>query len=278
MVSLEPPDTKSPQQVAQELLQGTSAEWIVSNQPITINDTLKPYHTPPADALQAPPMTLLLKDHSQNPSPATADINALINENTALREHISNLNQVIASQHVQLTLATMAFNKAKNQLHEKAQHTQDKARSRLFDGKAQIVTGPEFKQLVKELEDRHQLEKDEKAACAEARVAKAAVKAAEAQAKRDTMDKYEQDMALWMEKCAILCANGKHGKALPPKPPHPFRGRRGKQPHLPVINPPPSPESMVHPLCAAAPTKVLVDTVEYTEDSEYADTDDDYDA
>ena len=84
-------------------------------------------------------------------------------------------------------------------------------------------------------------------------------------------------MAVWMEKCAILCANGKHGKALPPKPPHPFRGRRGKQPHLPVINPPPS-ESMVCPLHAAAPTKVLVDTVEYTEDSEYADTDDDYDA
>ncbi len=46
MASIEPLDTRSPQQVAQELLQGTSAEWIVSNQPITINDTLKPYHTP----------------------------------------------------------------------------------------------------------------------------------------------------------------------------------------------------------------------------------------
>ena len=46
MASIESLDTQSPQQVAQELLQGTLAEWIVSNQPITINDTLKPYHTP----------------------------------------------------------------------------------------------------------------------------------------------------------------------------------------------------------------------------------------
>jgi len=73
----------------------------------------------------------------------------------ALWQHIKTLNQVIASQRVQLTLATMAFNKAKNQLHEKARHMQDKARHMLFDGKAQIVIGPEFKQLVKELEDKH---------------------------------------------------------------------------------------------------------------------------
>ena len=172
MVSLEPLDNRSPQQVAQELLQGTSAEWIVSNQPITINDVLKPYHTPPAAALQAPPMTLLPQHHSGDPSPATADTNALINENMALRQHIKSLNQVIASQCVQLTLATMAFNKAKNQLHEKARHMQDKARHRLFDGKAQIVTGPEFKQLVKELEDKCQLEKDEEAVHAEAWVAR----------------------------------------------------------------------------------------------------------
>jgi len=118
-------------------------------------------------------MTLLPQCHPKDPSPATADdINTLINENTALHKHISTLNQAIASQHVQLTLATMAFNKAKNQLHEKAQCTQDKARQRPFDGKAQIVTGSEFKQLVKELEDKCQLEKDEEAVHAEAWVAR----------------------------------------------------------------------------------------------------------
>jgi len=168
----------------------------------------------------------LLPQHSGDPSPANADTNALINENMALWQHIKSLNQVIASQHVQLTLATMAFNKAKNQLHEKVQHMQDKARHRLFDGKAQIVTGPEFKQLVKELEDKHQLEKDEKTACAAAQMAKAAVKAAEAQAKSDAMEKYEQDKDVWRGECAILCVNGRHGKALPPKPPHPFKGKR----------------------------------------------------
>ena len=274
MASVEPPDTQSPQQVAQELLQGTSAEWIVSNQPITINDTLKPYHTPPVDSLRAPPMTLLPQHHSIDPSP---EINALVNENSALRKHIDTLNQVIASQRVQLTLATMAFNKAKNQIHEKAQGTQDKARQKLFDGKAQIVTAPEFKQLVHQLEEKHQLEKDEKAARAAAQVAKASVKAAEAQARKETMDKYEQDMVVWGDKCAILYANGKRGKALPPKPPHPFKGRKGKRPPPPLITHAPLPEPVSRPHRAAAPTRALVDTVDYEDDSEYADTDTDND-
>jgi len=106
---------------------------------------------------------------------------------------------------------------------------------------------------------------------------KAAVKAAEAQAKSDAMEKYEQDMDVWRGECAILCANGRCGKALPPKPPHPFKGKRRRQPPPPVINSNPLSESMVHPHRAAAPTKVLVDIVEYSEDSEYADTDSSYD-
>ena len=151
--------------------------------------------------------------HSKDPSPD--EIRLLINDNSALQQHIDTLNQVIASQCVQLTLATMAFNKAKNQLHEKAQGTQDKTRQKLFDGKAQIVTAPEFKQLVHQSE-KHQLERDEKAASAATRVAKAAVKAAEAQVKKDAMNKYQQDVAVWQDECTILYANGKHGKALPP--------------------------------------------------------------
>jgi len=220
-------------------------------------------------------MTQLPQYPSKDPSPH--EINALIHENSTLRQHIDTLNQVIASQRVQLTLASMAFNKAKNQLHEKAQGTQDKARQRLFDGKAQIVTAPEFKQLVHQLEEKHQLEKDGKAARAAARVAKAAVKAAEAQAKRDAMDKYEQDMAAWGDECAVLHANGKRGKALPPKPPHPFKGKKGKRPPPPVINCAPLHEPVARPHRAAAPTKILVDTVDYEEDSEYADTDTDND-
>ena len=159
-------------------------------------------------------MTPLPHFHSMDPSPN--EIRLLINENSALQKHIDSLNQVIASQPVQLTLATMAFNKAKNQLHEKAPGTQEKARQKLFDSKAQIVTAPEFKQLVHQLEEKHQLEKDEKAARAATQVAKAAVKAAEAQAKKDIMSKYEQDMAVWRDEYTILYANGKCGKALPP--------------------------------------------------------------
>src|SRR5258706_13830802 len=97
------------------------------------------------------------------------------------------------------------------------------------------------------------------------------------QARRDTMDKYEKDMAVWGDKCAILYANGKCGKALPPKPPHPFKGKKGKCPHPPVINHAPLPEPAAHPHCAAAPTHALVDTVDYEDDSEYADTDTDND-
>ena len=56
-----------------------------------------------------------------------------------------------------------------------------------------------IKQLVHQLEEKHHLEKDEKAARAAAWVAKAAVKAAEAQAKKDAMNKYEQYMAVWRD-------------------------------------------------------------------------------
>ena len=119
-------------------------------------------------------------------------------------------------------------------------------------GKAQIITGPEFKQLVHQLE-KHQLEKHEKAARAAPRVANAAVKAAEAQTRRDAMDKYEQDMAVWGDKCAILFANGKRGKALTPKPPNTFKGRKGKRPLPPVITYAPLPEPISRPRRAAAP-------------------------
>ena len=89
------------------------------------------------------------------------------------------------------------------------------------------------------------------------------------------MDKYEQDMDVWGNKYTILYVNGKCGKALPPKPPHPFEGRKGKHQPPPVITHSPFPEPVSHPHCAAAPTHALVDTVDYEDDSEYADTDTD---
>ena len=117
----------------------------------------------------------------------------------------------------------------------------------------------------------------EKAARTAAQVAKAAVKAAEAQAKMDTMDKDEQEMPVWGDKCVILYANGKCGKALPLKPPYPFKSRKGKRPPPPVITHAPLPEPVSHPHHAAAPTHALVDTVDYKDDSEYADTNTDND-
>ena len=42
-------------------------------------------------------------------------------------------------------------------------------------------------------------------------------------------------MPVWGDKCVILYANGKCGKALPPKPPYPFKSRKGKCPPPPVI-------------------------------------------
>src|SRR5258706_3113345 len=99
------------------------------------------------------------------------------------------------------------------------------------------------------------------------KVAKTAVKAAEAQANRDAMDRYDQYMVVWGDKCAILYANGKCGKALPLKTPHPFKGKKGKRPPPPVINHAPLPKPVAHPHCAAAPTNVILVTVDYEDGS-----------
>ena len=82
------------------------------------------------------------------------------------------------------------------------------------------------------------------------------------------MDKYEQDMAVWGDKYIILYANGKCGKALPPKPPHPFEGRKGKCQPPPAITHSPFPEPVSCPHHAAAPTHALVDTVDYEDDTD----------
>jgi hypothetical protein len=88
----------SPQEVAQ-VLQRTSAAWIVNNSPVTSSVVFKLYCTPSVPSIRAtmPPQT--------SPQYSPNDLTA---ENTALHEHINKLNHIIASQHVQLTLNSLA--------------------------------------------------------------------------------------------------------------------------------------------------------------------------
>ena len=71
-------------------------------------------------------------------------IHELTAENAALHEHIDKLNHIIASQHVQLTLSSLAVQKLKHQLYEKEQWVKDRKGHHLLSGKAQITTAPEF--------------------------------------------------------------------------------------------------------------------------------------
>ena len=115
----------SPQEVDQALLQGTSAAWIVNNSPVTSSVVFKPYCTPSEPSIRAsvPPHTP--PQSSPNDPLPTCDLTA---ENTALHEHISKLNHIIASQCVQLTLNNLAVQKLLHQLYEKEQRGQEKQR------------------------------------------------------------------------------------------------------------------------------------------------------
>ena len=98
-------DMTSPQKVAQELLQGTSAAWIVNSNPITSSVPFRPYSTPSVASIQLnmPPHT---SSHYSPDDPLL--IPHLSAENAALHEHIKKLDHIIASQHVQLTLNSLA--------------------------------------------------------------------------------------------------------------------------------------------------------------------------
>ena len=98
-------DMTSPQKVAQELLQGASAAWIVNSNPITSSVPFRPYSTPSSASirLNLPPHT---SSHYSPDDPLL--IPHLSAENAALREHIKKLDHIIASQRVQLTLNGLA--------------------------------------------------------------------------------------------------------------------------------------------------------------------------
>jgi len=211
----------SPQKVAQELLQGTSAAWIVNNNPITSSVPFKPYSTPSVASirLNMPPHT---SSHYSPDDPLL--IPHLSAENAALREHIKKLDHIIASQRVQLTLNGLAVQKFKHQLYEKEQQVKDKKRQRLFDGKAQIVTAPEFQKLVKDMQEKLHLEKEQKEVRAKERKKKADANAALEHWKGQLIERYNEDMASYNEECATLAADGVPKKFWPKKPPHPTRG------------------------------------------------------
>ena len=264
----------SPQEVAQALLQGTSAAWIVNNSPVTSSAVYNPYHTPSVSSIEAtmPPHTS--SQYSPNDPLPTHDLTA---ENIALHEHIKRLNHIIASQHVQLTLNSLAVRKLQNQLYEKEQRVQDKQRGHLFKGKAQIVTAPEFQKLVKDIQEKHHLEKERKELRAEERKRKADANAALEDQKAQLLERYKEDMASYKEECASLAADSVPKKFWPKKPAHPTQGRKARELQPVPIDSPQPPRRTTHPHRAAAPPDLIVDLSIDFDDSEYEDVDTDFD-
>ena len=267
-------DMTSPQKVAQELLQGTSAAWIVNSNPITSSVPFRPYSTPSLTSirLNLPPHT---SSHYSPDDPLL--IPHLSAENAALREHIKKLDHIIASQHVQLTLNSLAVRKFQHQLYEKEQKVKDRKRQRLFDGKAQIVTAPEFQKLVKDMQEKLHLEKEQKEVRATERRKKADAKEALEHWKGQLIERYNENMASYNEECATLAADGVPKKFWPKKPTHPTRGRKAKQ-----LKPPPNDSPLpsvptIRPQRTVAHADLIVDLGDGPEDSEYEDFEDDFD-
>ena len=219
-----------------------------------------------------PPHTSL--QSSCNDPLATHDLTA---ENIVLHEHIKKLNHIIASQHVQLTLNSLAVQKLQHQLYEKEQKVQDKQRQHLFNGKVQIITAPEFQKLVKDIQEKRHLEKDRKERRAEERKRNADANAALKDQKAQLIERYNEDMASHKEECAALAADGIPKKFWPKKPAHPMQGRKARQLQPMPLDSPHPPILITHPHRTAAPADLSVDLGDDSEDSEYEDFDDELD-
>ena len=100
-----------PQRLAQTLLQGTSAAWIVCDNPVTSSVVFKPYCTPSALSI-----TLNMPPHAPLHNPLE-----LIAENAAQHEHILN---------------SLAVRKLKHQRYEEEQRMKERKGHHLLDGKA----------------------------------------------------------------------------------------------------------------------------------------------
>jgi len=129
-------------------------------------------------------------------------------------------------------------------------------RRHLFDGKVQIATAPEFRKLVKDMQEKHRLEEQKEARAEERK--KADANAALNHWKSQLVERYNEDMASYSEECATLAADGVPKKFWPKKPSHLTRGKKANQlTPMSLNSPPPSiPTTQAHR--TAAPVDVIV--------------------
>ena len=153
----------------------------------------------------------------------------------------------------------------------------DRKRQRLFDGKVQIITAPEFQKLVKDMKEKLHLEKEQKEVRATERKKKADANAALEHWKGQLIERYNENMASYNEECATLAADGVPKKFWPKKPTHPTQGRKAKQLKPPPIDSPLPSVPTTCPHRAIANADLIVDLGDGPEDSEYEDFEDEFD-
>jgi len=152
----------------------------------------------------------------------------------------------------------------------------DKKGHHLMDGREQIATAPEFHKLVKDMQEKKQLEKEQKEAWAEERKKKASANAALQHQKAQRIKRYNEDMASYQEECTTLAANGVLKKFWPKKPTHPTRGRKANQSKPLSPNSPPPLISITHAHYIATPANLTVSLDDDPDDSEYKDFEDQF--
>ena len=145
----------------------------------------------------------------------------------------------------------------------------DRKGHHLLDGRAQIATAPEFQKLVKDIQEKNDLEKKQKEARAEERKRKADANVALQHWKAQQLETYSEDMASYQEECATLAADGVPKKFWPRKPTHPTRGRKVNRSKPLSPNSLPLPIPTTHTHHTATPANLIVDLDDDPEDSEY---------
>ncbi|KAJ7765435.1 hypothetical protein DFH07DRAFT_770146 [Mycena maculata] len=162
--------------------------------------------------------------------------NQLEAEIVALQKELAPAHQnvIVRDKIIEEGNATMVFqniglrkmNEALHQQEEKA--TTDRAR--LFKGKAQVLSGDEFYDTVKAIEEGRKVKEAGKEAKKVAREKKKQMREEIEREWAAMKERHVADVEAWSQECSKLFQEGVRKKDLPPKP------KLGKKPTLPAVD------------------------------------------
>jgi len=159
---------------ARDLLAGTHAHWLVSDQPITSADCFDIFDTPPDTALHPSSIPSNSTNASAKPDLAALSPDELWAYTKSLLNHSHNLVDVLKAQQIQIQIRLdgMVISQLQGQIYQKEQHTN---RQGSLTTLTTIATDPVFIDVVKEIENATKMKKAKQEANQAARAMKKAL-------------------------------------------------------------------------------------------------------